>query len=196
MSVEGPLFVVRRSVEAHFRIVILNRHSDSVFTEDLTTSEEFQYEVSAQNTVLYQNSRSEDRGIWFYDVSELRAFVSTIQPLIQSSTTRTTRPVGTRTSESTAATSTAPNNAASLTLTHALLQPQSISNDAFAGLLSPFDLNPTPTPATGDVAPLSILSLEEFNARLLKLMQDPAFVSKIYSDYVKRVQAQAQTRIS
>jgi hypothetical protein len=194
MSVEGPLFVVRRSVEAHFRIVILNRHTDSVFTEDLGTSEEFQYEISAQNTVLYQNAGSEDRGIWFYDVSELRAFVSTIQPLIQSSNVRTTRTAAVATAKSVESIqSTAappPGDAHTSLIANTLRQAQNTSHDPFEldSLLSPFDLNPIkaapdPLPAT------AAISLEQFKGRLMQLIQEPSFVSKLYADYVKRAEA-------
>lgn len=153
MSIEGPLFVVLRSGIPTFRLTVLNRHSDSVFVEDL---KDFQYEVTPQNTVLYQNGNSDERGIWFYDEAELRAFVSVVQPLAvpRQKIEAEDRP-----------------EAKSTELRSVALSPP-------LDLLSPGDLS------APEAAPP--LSLVQFETELRALVGDRDFVRAVYADYLRR----------
>jgi hypothetical protein len=56
------------------QFIVLNRLSTELFIEDLNENEDFQFEHN-DNIVIYQNSRGEDRGVWFYSETERNDFL-------------------------------------------------------------------------------------------------------------------------
>ncbi|KAK3148825.1 hypothetical protein QOZ80_3AG0209200 [Eleusine coracana subsp. coracana] len=65
--VEGSLFVVKRSEQPRFQLVVMNRLNTENLVEDLLT--DFEYDVQVPY-VMYRNAADEIIGIWFYNPQE------------------------------------------------------------------------------------------------------------------------------
>ncbi|GJN23992.1 hypothetical protein PR202_gb11696 [Eleusine coracana subsp. coracana] len=65
--VEGSLFVVKRSEQPRFQLVVMNRLNTENLVEDLLTDFEHDMQVPY---VMYRNAADEIIGIWFYNPQE------------------------------------------------------------------------------------------------------------------------------
>ncbi|XP_049848692.1 uncharacterized protein LOC126316443 isoform X2 [Schistocerca gregaria] len=84
-NVCGPLFLVKRASAPSFRIMVMNQKYIEPFVEDVGGEDRFQFEVE-EDLLMYSNSHSEDRGIWFYDKEECQEFarlLNLIVPLVK-----------------------------------------------------------------------------------------------------------------
>lgn len=70
-DVEGSLFVVKRSCQPRFQVIILNRLSPKNHVEDILATS-FEMETSGQTSYIYYAKEHQGKllGLWFYDQKE------------------------------------------------------------------------------------------------------------------------------
>eukprot|EP00873_Tetraselmis_striata_P037159 jgi/Tetstr1/457423/TSEL_004209.t1 len=69
-DIEGSLFLVRRSAQPQFRLLVMNKKSPNNYTEDVTA--DFSSELNPPY-LIYRNAQGEVVGIWFYQEGECEA---------------------------------------------------------------------------------------------------------------------------
>ena len=79
-DIEGSLFVLRRSSEPRYQMLILNKKSATNYSEDVLGGFEFE---NAPPYLLYRNERDEVFGVWFYDQSECARLEGILQKIVK-----------------------------------------------------------------------------------------------------------------
>lgn len=79
-DIEGPMFIVQRTQQPWYRIVVINRKNTTNYNEDVT--EQLELDVD-NNFVLYKNAKNQIVGLWFHDTLKMFDFVQEMKKLIQ-----------------------------------------------------------------------------------------------------------------
>jgi len=77
---EGPLYIVERSVEPRFQLIIYNRLSPDNKVEDINVD----FQIQTQESYLfYKNAAGKTYGVWFYNATEREKTVNFLNNLLQ-----------------------------------------------------------------------------------------------------------------
>jgi mRNA-decapping enzyme 1B len=79
-DIEGSLFILKRSSEPRFQMLILNKKSTTNYSEDVLGGFEFE---NAPPYLLYRNERDEVFGVWFYDQGECARLEGILQKIVK-----------------------------------------------------------------------------------------------------------------